>query len=45
METDELRRAIEAVLLVAVEPMAPGLLAELLEEPVDRVEGSLQRAG
>jgi segregation and condensation protein B len=43
METDELERAIEAVLLVAVEPVAPGLLAELLEEPVDRVEESLQR--
>ena len=42
MESDELGRAIEAVLLVAVEPIAPGLLAELLEEPVDRVEGALQ---
>jgi segregation and condensation protein B len=38
MENDELRRAIEAVLLVAVEPLAPSLLAELLEEPVERVE-------
>jgi segregation and condensation protein B len=34
----ELRRSIEAILLVAVEPVAPGLLAELLEEPVDRIE-------
>jgi segregation and condensation protein B len=38
MENDELRRAIEAVLLVAVEPLLPGLLAELLEEPVERVD-------
>jgi segregation and condensation protein B len=41
MESDELGRAIEAVLLVAVEPVLPGLLAELLEEPVERVEESL----
>jgi segregation and condensation protein B len=38
MENDELGRAIEAVLFVAVEPVLPGLLAELLEEPVERVE-------
>jgi segregation and condensation protein B len=38
MTADELAPAIEAVLLVAVEPVAPGLLAELLESPVDRVE-------
>ncbi|TMM15416.1 MAG: SMC-Scp complex subunit ScpB [Actinobacteria bacterium] len=31
-------RAIEAVLMVAVEPIAPHLLAELLEVPTDRVE-------
>jgi segregation and condensation protein B len=30
--------AIEAVLTVAVEPVPPGLLAELLEAPVERVE-------
>lgn len=30
--------AIEAVLIVATEPVVPGLLAELLEEPVERVE-------
>jgi segregation and condensation protein B len=30
--------AIEAVLVVAAEPVPPGLLAELLEIPVDRVE-------
>jgi len=35
---EELHRAIEAVVLVAVEPVPAGLLAELLEEPVDRVE-------
>ncbi|MDA8275555.1 MAG: SMC-Scp complex subunit ScpB [Actinomycetota bacterium] len=31
-------RAVEAVLMVAVEPVPPGLLAELLEVPVERVE-------
>jgi segregation and condensation protein B len=30
--------AVEAVLTVATEPVPPGLLAELLELPVDRVE-------
>src|SRR5271154_1635173 len=38
MENDELARAIEAVLFVAVEPVLPSLLAELLEEPVERIE-------
>ncbi len=37
MLTEE-QRAIEAVLMSAVEPVAPTLLAELLELPVDRVE-------
>jgi segregation and condensation protein B len=41
MESDELGRAIEAVLFVAVEPVLPGLLAELFEEPVERVEETL----
>jgi segregation and condensation protein B len=41
MESEELGRAVEAVLLVAVEPVPPGLLAELLEEPVERVEETL----
>ena len=41
MEREELSRTIEAVLLVAVEPLAPQLLAELLEEPVERVEEAL----
>ena len=35
---DDLGRAVEAVLLVAVEPVPPGLLAELLEEPVERID-------
>jgi segregation and condensation protein B len=41
MDNDELARAVEAVLFVAVEPVLPGLLAELLEEPVERVEETL----
>ncbi len=36
----EEHRAIEAVLLAAVEPVAPGLLAELLERPVEQVEAA-----
>jgi segregation and condensation protein B len=40
MEDAELRRAIEAVILVAVEPVLPGLLAELLEEPAERVDAA-----
>jgi segregation and condensation protein B len=40
MNDDELARAIEAVVMVAVEPVAPGLLAELLEEPAERVEAA-----
>jgi segregation and condensation protein B len=36
--SDDLGRAVEAVLLVAVEPVPPGLLAELLEEPVERID-------
>jgi segregation and condensation protein B len=45
MESDELGRAIEAVLLVAVEPVLPSLLAELLEEPVERVEETITALG
>src|SRR5271157_548825 len=41
VEGAELGRTIEAILLVAVEPLAPQLLAELLEEPVERVEEAL----
>ena len=37
MALPEEQRAIEAVLLCAVEPVPPTLLAELLELPVDRV--------
>lgn len=42
MEHDELSQAIEAVLLVAAEPVAPGLLAELLEVPVEQVDDILR---
>jgi segregation and condensation protein B len=42
MTAEELARAIEAVLMVAVEPVPVGLLAELLEEPVDRVESACE---
>src|ERR1700735_5488460 len=41
VEDTELRRAAEAILLVAVEPVPPRLMAELLEEPVERVEEAL----
>ncbi len=41
MEEAELGRTIEAILLVAVEPLAPQLLAELLEEPVERVDQAI----
>jgi segregation and condensation protein B len=36
---------LEAVLLVAVEPVPLGLLAELLEVPVEQVSGTLDRLG
>jgi segregation and condensation protein B len=42
MGDDELRRAIEAVLMVAVEPVPTGLLAELLEVPAERIEATLR---
>jgi segregation and condensation protein B len=35
---DELHRAVEAVVMVAEGPVEPGLLAQLLELPVERVE-------
>jgi segregation and condensation protein B len=41
MESDQLGRAIEGILLVAVEPVLPGLLAELFEVPIERVEATL----
>jgi segregation and condensation protein B len=40
MRDDELQRAIEAVVMVALEPVSPGLMAELFEEPADRVEAA-----
>jgi segregation and condensation protein B len=43
MTDEELTRAIEAVLMVAVEPVPPGILAELFEEPVDRVDEACDR--
>ena len=43
MTDEELARAVEAVVLVAVEPVTPGLLAELVEEPVERVEATCDR--
>ena len=43
MTDEELARAIEAVVMVAVEPVTPGLLAELLEEPTERVEAAAER--
>lgn len=43
MNDEELTRAIEAVVMVAVEPVPPGLLAELVEEPVERVEAACDR--
>jgi segregation and condensation protein B len=41
--SDELGRVIEAVLLVAVEPVTSGLLAELLEAPVEQVDAALDQ--
>jgi segregation and condensation protein B len=43
MNDEDLARVIEAVVLVAVEPVPPGLLAELLEEPAERVEAACER--
>lgn len=45
MDLDELGRAIEAILLVAVEPVPPSLLAELLEAPIENVEDALRWLG
>jgi segregation and condensation protein B len=38
LSLSETHRALEAILLVADEPVPPNLLAQLLEIPVDRVE-------
>ena len=43
MNDDELRAAIEAVVMVAIEPVTPGLMAELFEEPAERVELAANR--
>ena len=37
MSSNEARRAIEAILMVAEEPIEPGVLAQLTEQPKDRV--------
>src|SRR5215210_3974331 len=37
MTSNEVRRAIEAILMVAEEPIEPGVLAQLTEQPKDRV--------
>ena len=34
----EMRQAIEAILMVAIDPVAPGILAQLFEVPVDEIE-------
>jgi segregation and condensation protein B len=41
VERGELGRTLEAILLVAVEPLEPRLLAELVEVPVEGVEEAL----
>ena len=41
MERAELNRTIEAILLVAVEPLTPQILAELLEVPVASIDEAL----
>ncbi len=43
--TDEARRAFEAVLMVADQPVDPQLLAQLLELPLDEVEAMCARLG
>jgi segregation and condensation protein B len=40
--TPELRRVVEAVLMVAEEPVEARLLAQILEEPLDDVEATLE---
>ena len=43
MTDDELRRAIEAIVMVAIEPVTPGLMAELFEEPAERVDAAARQ--
>src|SRR5690348_14300415 len=38
MSDNETRRAIEAILMIAEEPIDPGLLAQLTEEPRERID-------
>ena len=40
--TPELRRVIEAILMVAEEPVDPRLLAQVMEEPLDDVVAALE---
>jgi segregation and condensation protein B len=42
MADRDLRGALEAILLVVDEPVAPTLLAQVLEEPTDRLESTLR---
>ncbi|MCY3632970.1 MAG: SMC-Scp complex subunit ScpB [bacterium] len=37
-ENQEARQAVEAIVMVAEEPVAPGLMAQLIEIPVEQVE-------
>ncbi len=37
-EGDDIRRAIEAILMVSIDPVAPNLLAQLMEMPTKKVE-------
>ncbi|MDP6481990.1 MAG: SMC-Scp complex subunit ScpB [Acidimicrobiales bacterium] len=37
-EGDDIRRAIEAILMVSIDPVAPNLLAQLMEVPTKKVE-------
>ncbi|MFK3984521.1 SMC-Scp complex subunit ScpB [Micromonospora sp. NPDC050397] len=43
VDDDELRAALEAILLVVDEPVAEIVLAQVLEQPTDRVAGMLER--
>lgn len=43
--SDEHLRAIEAILLVAHEPVSPDLIAQLIEHPLDEVINSIERLG
>ena len=34
----DIRRAIEAILMVAIDPVSPSVLAQLFEVPVDEID-------